>query len=149
MGMFTRTQQAPPFGRLSAEGQSKVWEGEIGMAHLGDGFALRLHGAREGPTRAQAEAFARLLANALQVRNEATPALVAYLHACEVVPHGVLLNEDTLWGFLTPCFIEVHPDHGLGAEQSACSVGYEIPWEPSQLVHIDTVNGRFDDVHSE
>ncbi len=147
--MFTRSLQAPPFGALSAEGQSKVWEGEIGIAHLGEGFALRVHGAREGPTAAQAEAFARLLANARQIRDKAGPALVAFLLACEVVPPGVALNEVTLWDFLTPCFIEVHPDHGLGATQSACSVGYEIPWEPSQLVHINTTNGDFTEVHSE
>ncbi|WP_428000177.1 hypothetical protein [Acidovorax sp.] len=149
MGLFTRNLQAAPFGALSAEGQSKVWEGTVGIAHLGDGFALRVHGAKQGPTAAQAQAFSRLLANARQIRDDATPALVAFLLECEVVPSGVALNEGTLWGFLTPCFIEVHPDHGPGATQSACSVGYEIPWEPSQLVHINTANGAFTDLHSE
>lgn len=149
MGLFTRRLQAAPFGALATEGQSKVWEGEIGIPHLGEGFALRVHGTRQGPTAAQAEAFARLLANARQVRQEATPALVDFLTECGVVPPGVALNEATLWDHLTPCFIEVHPDTGQGAAQSACSLGYAIPWEASQLVHIDTTNGAFSDVHSE
>lgn len=149
MGLFTRRLQTVVFGALCAEGQSKVWEGEIGIPHLGDGFALRVHGTRDGPTPTQTEAFARLAANARQVRDEATPALVAFLLECGVVPPGVRLDASTLWGFLTPCFIEVHPDPGLGAAESTCSVGYEIPWEPSQLVHINATHGVFTDVHSE
>lgn len=145
MGLFTCRLQAAPFGTLSTEGQSKVWEGEIGIDHLGDGFALRVHGSRAGPTPAQAEAFAHLLANAPQVRQEATPALVAFLLECGVVPPGVALNDGTLWSFLTPCFIEVHSEEGEGA----CSLGYEIPWAASQLVHIDTTHGAFAGVHAE
>ncbi|MBB6563037.1 hypothetical protein HNP48_005754 [Acidovorax soli] len=145
MGLFTRRLQAAPFGVLATEGQSKVWEGEIGIPHLGEGFALRVHGARQGPTAAQAEAFARLLANARQVRQEATPALLAFLTECGVVPPGVALNAATLWDHLTPCFIEVHPEDGEGT----CSLGYEIPWEASQLVHIDTAHGAFTGVHAE
>lgn len=36
------------------------------MAHPGEGFALRVHDSKAGPTAAQAEAFERLLANARQ-----------------------------------------------------------------------------------
>jgi len=149
MGMFTRTLAAPPFGTLRAEGQSKVWEGEIDLPPLGQGFTLRIHGVSTGPSPAQTAAFARVLENAGQIREQATPALIGFLLECEVVPDDVSLTADTLWKFLEPCFLEVHADDYLGEPQSACAIGYAIPWEQDQLVHIDVINGEFDDIHSE
>lgn len=149
MGMFTRTLDAPPFGKLSTQGQSSVWEGKIDIPHLGTGFALRIHGAKAGPTPAQVAAFSQVLRNARKLKDDTTLPLIDFLNECEVVPGDVSLTATTLWDFLEPCFLEVHPDDYLGAEQSACSIGYEIPWEQSQLVHIDLINGEFDEIHAE
>jgi hypothetical protein len=149
MGMFTRTLAAPPFGTLRTEGQSKVWEGEIDLPPLGRGFSLRIHGTAGGPSAAQAAAFPRVLQNARKIREQATPALVEFLLECEVVPEEVSLTAANLWDFLQPCFLEVHADDYLGEQQSACAIGYAIPWEQDQLVHIDVINGEFDDIHSE
>lgn len=144
MGMFDRHLDCPPFGRLVAQGQGSVWEGTIDLPHLGAAFELRVHGRREGPMPEQAAAFERLLANAAHIRAQATPALVAYLLECEVVPEEVALCEADLWLHLQPCWIEVHG----GADANACTINYGIPWD-SACVGIDVVDGRLDDVHSE
>ena len=149
MGMFTRSIEAPPFGQLTTEGQSKVWEGEIDLPHLGEGFSLRIHGLKTGPTPAQITAFTHALQTTQTIKDQATPALIEFLDECDVVPSDVILTATTLWDFLEPCFLEVHPDDYLDVEQSACSIGYEIAWEQSQLIHIDLINGKFDEIHAE
>jgi len=144
MGMFDRYLDCPLFGRLAAQGQGSTWEGTIDLSHLGAGFDLRVHGRREGPMPEQVAAFERLVANGGHIREQATPALVAYLLECDVVPEEVALCAANLWSHLQPCWIEVHG----GAETGACTINYEIPWG-SACVGIDVIDGRLDDVHSE
>lgn len=144
MGMFDRHLDCPPFGRLAAQGQGSVWEGAIDLPHLGAGFDLRVHGRREGPTPAQAAAFARVLAEGERIRAQATPALVAYLLECGVVPDEVGLCDANLWPHLKPCWIEVHG----GADANACSIHYEIAWD-RLCVSLRLVDGQLDEVCSE
>ena len=144
MGMFDRHLDCPPFGRLVTQGQSSVWEGTIDLPHLGAGFDLRVHGRREGPMPEQAAAFARVLADGERIRAQATPALVAYLLECDVVPDHVALSEANLWAYLQPCWIEVHG----GADADACSINYEIPWD-DHCVSIRLVDGRVVEVCAE
>jgi hypothetical protein len=142
--MFDRHLDCPPFGRLTAQGQCSTWEGTIDLPHLGAGFALRVHGRCEGPMPEQVSAFARVLAEGERIRAQATPALVAYLLECDVVPVEVALCEANLWPQLQPCWIEVHG----GADANACSINYGIPWD-AQCVSLRLVDGRLDDVCAE
>lgn len=144
MGIFDRHLDCPPFGRLTAQGQSSVWEGTIDLPHLGVGFALRVHGRREGPMPEQVAAFARVLADGERIRAQATPALVAYLRECEVVPDEIALCDANLWSHLDPCWIEVHG----GDDANACSIHYEIPWD-EQCASLRLIDGRLDEVCAE
>lgn len=144
MGMFDRHLDCPPFGRLTAQGQSSVWEGAIDLPHLGTGFDLRVHGRHEGPTPEQVAAFARVLADGERIRMQATPALVAHLRECGIVPDEVALCEANLWSHLDPCWIEVHG----GADAGACSINYEIPWD-ERCVSLRLIDGRLYEVCAE
>lgn len=144
MGMFDRHLDCPPFGRLTTQGQGGTWEGTIDLPHLGEGFALRVHGRREGPTPEQAAGFARVLADAAHIRAQVAPALVAYLLDCEVVPEEAALSVSNLWSQLRPSWIEVHG----GADANSCSIHYEIPWD-ELCVSLRLVDGRLDEVCSE
>ncbi|MBX3701075.1 MAG: hypothetical protein KF903_08780 [Dokdonella sp.] len=144
MGIFDRHLDCPPFGRLTAQGQSSVWEGTIDLPHLGVGFALRVHGRREGPMPEQVAAFARVLADGERIRAQATPALVAYLRECEVVPDEIALCDANLWSHLDPCWIEVHG----GDDANACSIHYEIPWD-EQCASLRLIDGRLDEICAE
>jgi len=144
MGMFDRTLVCPPFGRLTAQGQSSIWEGTIKLEHLGADFELRVHGQRAGPLPEQAVAFKHLLANVERLRSQAASALVSYLLRSGVVPRGVELSDTNLWRYLQPCWIEVHD----GADARACTITFATPWD-SVGVSIDVVDGELDDVHSE
>ncbi|WP_306581925.1 hypothetical protein [Dokdonella sp.] len=144
MGIFDRHLDCPPFGRLTAQGQSSVWEGMIDLPHLGVGFALRVHGRREGPMPEQVAAFARVLADGERIRAQATPALVAYLRECEVVPDEIALCDANLWSHLDPCWIEVHG----GDDANACSIHYEIPWD-EQCASLRLIDGRLDEICAE
>lgn len=144
MGIFDRHLDCPPFGRLTAQGQSSVWEGTIDLPHLGVGFALRVHGRREEPMPEQVAAFARVLADGERIRAQATPALVAYLRECEVVPDEIALCDANLWSHLDPCWIEVHG----GDDANACSIHYENPWD-EQCASLRLIDGRLDEICAE
>jgi hypothetical protein len=154
MGLFTHTIMVIPFGNLSNEGQSKIWETEIDIDPLGKGFFVRVWGTKSGPSEAQKKAFSSLLNNANEIKKKSSPETINYLNECNVVPQNIELNSTNLWNYLKPSFIEVSENEaytaGSGkAGQIAISIGFEIPWEEDHLLQIGTIDGQFHKVYSE
>lgn len=154
MGMFTHTIDVIPFGSLSNEGQSRIWEAKINIYPLGKDFFVRVWGTKFGPSEAQKLAFANLINNASEIKKESSSQIIRYLNEFGVVPHHIELNSDNLWNFLMPSFIEVHefetyPAGSGKAGQIAISIGFEITWEKEHLLQIGTIDGQFHEVYSE
>ena len=154
MGMFTRTIEVSPFGKLHAEGQSKIWQNRIDIPCLGEGFELRIWGTKSGPSEAQIRAFSRLMDKASAIKADSAPKIIAFLTECAIVPQNVELSPATLWRHLAPAFIEVNAAESYCADSGqpgeiAIAIGFEIPWENEHLVFIGTIEGRVDEIYSE
>ncbi|AVV83580.1 hypothetical protein SPWS13_1787 [Shewanella putrefaciens] len=46
--MFAKSITIFPFGDISGNGQSKIWERKLDIPYLGDGFLIRIWGTKEG-----------------------------------------------------------------------------------------------------
>ena len=150
MGMFAKTIERPPFGTLTTEGLSKVWEADnVSLPTLGKHFSVRVHGRKDGPTQKQTEAMLAIVENAERIKTLATCHLIKFLNESEVVPGEIALSAQNLWDYLSPCFIEVNDESYLGPESASIAIGYGVPWVRDQLIFIHTINGKFDEVHSE
>lgn len=153
MGLFSKTIEAPAFGKLHSSGQSKVWEATLQLAELGE-FLVRVHGSKTGPKPEQCTAWAQLLTNAAQIRADATPRILEFLREAQALPEDISLNADLLWQQMTPEFVEVHAGNeyamGKGAEgEIAISIGYALPLFESGLLQIAVLAGKVDAVYSE
>jgi hypothetical protein len=152
MPMFAKHYECVPFGVLNAEGRSRVWEGTMDAGALGHGFFVRIHGESAGPTLAQATAMSTVLHDAASIRTQATPHLTDLLNDSDTLPSGLRLNADDIWDHLDPCFIEIssETDRDMVAERitTRIAIGYAIPWIESLLVHIETVDGGYQEVYA-
>lgn len=154
MGMFAHSIDCEPFGTLTAEGQSRIWEGEVEIARLGGLFSVRVWGDRSGPTDRQVAAFTTLMQCAASIREKSAGAAACFLKQADIVPPNVEITPQNVWAYANPCFIEVHADEVYCANagqpgQIAISVGYEVPWDDGHLLQIGTIDGVFDQVYSE
>lgn len=150
MGMFAKTIESPPFGTLTSEGLSKVWETDgVSLPTLGEKFSVRVHGTKDGPTQKQTEAMLAIAENAERIKTLATSHIIKFLNESEVVPSEITLSTQNLWDYLYPCFIEVNDESYLGPESASIAIGYDVPWVQDQLIFIHTINGRFNEVHAE
>jgi hypothetical protein len=153
MGMFSHSIFVEPFGKLSAEGKSKIWEGSVDIVHLGQDIFVRVFGDEAGPKQEQIQAFSQLLLNAVDLKQKSARPIVNYLHEFGQIPQDVTVSTVNVWQHLTPNFIEVHESHVYSAGQDkqgeiAISIGFEVEWE-NVLLHIGTIDGKFDSIYSE
>jgi hypothetical protein len=153
MGMFSHSIVVVPFGELSADGKSKVWEGSVDIPALGQDFFIRIFGDESGPTQNQVRAYSQLLANADEIKEKSTTPIINFLNKFSAMPENITLSALNLWQYLEPSFIEVHESSEYSAGQGkeyeiAISIGFEVPWE-AVLLQIGTIDGKFDAIYSE
>jgi hypothetical protein len=153
MGMFSHSIVVVPFGELSADGKSKVWEGSVNIPALGEDFFIRIFGDEAGPSQNQVKAYSQLLANADDLKEKSTAPIINYLNKFSDIPQNITLSALNIWQYLAPSFIEVHESHEYSAGQGkegeiAISIGFEVPWE-AVLLQIGTIDGKFDSIYTE
>lgn len=153
MGMFSHSVIVDPFGKLSADGKSKVWEGSVDITALGQDFFIRIFGDEAGPSQNQTHAFSQLLANAVDLKQKSTAPIINYLNKFSETPQNITLSALNVWQYLTPSFIEVHESNEYSAGQGkegeiAISIGFEVEWE-NVLLQIGTIDGKFDAIYTE
>jgi hypothetical protein len=153
MGMFSHSVVVAPFGKLSVDGKSKVWEGSVDIPALGQDFFIRIFGDESGPTQNQVIAYSQLLANADDLKEKSTTPIIDFLNKFSDMPKNITLSALNIWQYLTPSFIEVHESNEYSAGQGkegeiAISIGFEVPWE-AVLLQIGTIDGKFDAIYTE
>ena len=153
MAMFPKSLDWAPFGRLTGEGRSRCWEGELNLGAWGDRVWLRVHGSPDGPSAAQHQALSAVVAQADALKAQAGVAMVEFLRECEQTGEMQWLPPDfsspqDLWAQLEPGFSEM----GSADCERDLFLGFGLPWastpdfEPSIYLHY--LDGQLIEVSS-
>ena len=153
MAMVPKSLDWTPFGRLTGEGSSRCWEGELNLGAWGDRVWLRVHGSPDGPSAAQHQALSAVVAQADALKAQAGVAIVEFLRACEQAGEMPSLLPDftlpqDLWAQLEPGSSEM----GSAECERDLFLGFELSWlntpacAPSLYLHF--LDGQLIEVSS-
>ena len=153
MAMFPKSLDWAPFGRLTGEGRSRCWEGELNLGAWGDQVWLRVHGSPDGPSAAQHQALSAVVAQSDALKAQAGVAMVEFLRECEQTGEMQWLPPDfsssqDLWAQLKPGFSEM----GSAACERDLFLGFDLGWldtpacAPSLCLHF--LDGQLIEVSS-
>ena len=121
-------------GRMSHQGRSKHWTGEIHLDGEDEPVEVQISGTPDGPTAAQVEAVVALVANSATLRQDAEAGLTALLAESGLEPSPV-------WDVFDFALTEV-PAESYDPEAIHVLVGLEHVDHPDDFrPAIDVVNG--------